>query len=680
MKNKELEILDYIAQYGSPISIEHLSQKFELNQRSIRYYLDFISRELFEADIQLDRGVYRIGNLDYVKSYLQNIQNISASTVVKKLRMFYLYIFNGHINLSKVSNELEISRVTTKQYFSEIETKLLQYNLTSKYDNNGIYLVGQEETIRSLQLQTLLDYSRLSEIKKNSLADLMFDYIDESYLYHIDAFLKNIQSDLKSLLTDFSYHICRNYLIVAIKRIQKNKSVSDNHNYNFLVDSNEYQIINKQKNLLEINLNIQLNHSEIVAFTDLLIGSHYSFSTELKENTWFENNLLVTKIIANFSKYINLNLNQDSLLYNSLMAHIKPTMYRMLHNLKLNDINSEDIIKRFKTEFEVTQRVLNELKFFTNNIYDKDEIALITLHFKTAINRYNSIHSEQIKVLIVCSQGYGTSRLLEQQLNEIYSVEIADCIPSHYLSFYENIEEINLIITTIKDLSINKEIPIICVNPILSSDDFKRLDHSYLIKRKNQVLLSHLTSIISENCIVNNQQKLIDSLIKNLGNIIVNDLEPPNYNLLRFLPIENILIIEDKIDWQTAISVSGNTLVNNGFVSDEYTQDMIKAFENYGSYMVIDDGIAIPHAKNVGNVYQTGIVLTICRQPVLFNEEKQITAFFAFCSVDHQEHLDALVAISNLIRETDFKSKLTTFVDENEVVKYISCYIKSLNN
>lgn len=674
MKNKELEILDYITQHGSPITIEQLSQQFELNTRSIRYYMDFISQELNEAHIKLDRGTYYIGNIERIKHYLQSTQNISSSTIVKKLRLLYSFIFNGHINLTRIANDLEISRVTAKQYFTEIDAKLIQYSLTSKCDSSGIFLIGSEETLRSIQLQTLLDYSQLSEIKRSSLADLISHYSDDAYFYPIDTFLKNVQNDLKSLLTDYSYHICRNYLIIAIRRIQQGKFINDTHQYNFLVDSEEYAIIQNQIKTLEMQFNITFNSTENLSFTDLLVGSHYSFSTELKENSWFENNLLVTKIIANFSKYMNLNLNQDPLLYNSLMAHLKPTMYRMLHNIKLNEINSEDIIHRFLNEFNVTKRVLNELKFFTNNIDDKDEIALITLHFKTAINRYNATHASQIKVLIVCSQGYGTSRLLEQQLNEIYSVEILDCIPSHFLPFYENIEDISLIITTIKELSIETNIPMICVNPILSSDDFKRLDHSYLIKRKNQILLSQLTQIINENCIISDRVKLVENLINRLGNIVVNDLESPNFNLIRFLPIENIVIIDDLIDWQTAVSISGNMLVNNGFVNEDYANNMVSAFENYGSYMVIDDGIAIPHAKNDDNVYQTGIVLTICRQPVLFNDEKQITAFFAFCSVDHQEHLDALVAISNLIRETDFKSRLTSFKDENEVVKFIYAY------
>jgi mannitol/fructose-specific phosphotransferase system IIA component (Ntr-type)/galactitol-specific phosphotransferase system IIB component len=336
----------------------------------------------------------------------------------------------------------------------------------------------------------------------------------------------------------------------------------------------------------------------------------------------------------------------------------------------LSEIDTEEIIQNFAYEYEITQRVLNELKFFTNHNADKDEIALITLHFKAAMNRYHSTHNKQLKVLIVCSQGYGTSRLLEQQLNEVYSVDIAECIPSHFLPFYENLADIDLVVTTIKELTLEQPIPMIYVKPILSSDDFKKLDE-VLVSRKSQILLSELTQIIDEHAHINDRKKMVDHLISRFGNTLINDLESPNINLMKFLSIDNVLIIEEKIDWQTAISLCGDMLVTNGYVNELYVESMIEAFENYGSYMVIDEGVAIPHAKNEDNVFQTGIVLTICKHPVIFNGDHHISSFFAFCSADHHEHLDALVAISNLISETDFKNLIATFNDEHEVIAYI---------
>lgn len=670
MKNKELEILEYVIECGNTLTLDELCDKFHLNPRSIRYYMDFIMQELKNAHIELDRGTYTIGNIEAIRSFLADPKNISSLTSIKKFRMLFAFVFDESINLSRMAQELDISRVTAKQYLLEIENQLAQYSLKTKFDNNGISLIGSEEAIRSVQLQILLDYHSFSEIKQRSLHDITFHYTDFNHFIPIDEFLKNVQSEMNSILTDYSFQICRNYLIIALRRIQKQRVLSFSNHLDFLLKSPEFKIISHYIHLLEDTFKIELNQNEIEKITDLLIGSHYSFNHELKENTWFENNLFVTKLIANFSKHINLNLNQDQLLVNSLLTHLKPTMYRMLHNIKLSEIDTEEIIQNFAYEYEITQRVLNELKFFTNHNADKDEIALITLHFKAAMNRYHSTHNKQLKVLIVCSQGYGTSRLLEQQLNEVYSVDIAECIPSHFLPFYENLADIDLVVTTIKELTLEQPIPMIYVKPILSSDDFKKLDE-VLVSRKSQILLSELTQIIDEHAHINDRKKMVDHLISRFGNTLINDLESPNINLMKFLSIDNVLIIEEKIDWQTAISLCGDMLVTNGYVNELYVESMIEAFENYGSYMVIDEGVAIPHAKNENNVFQTGIVLTICKHPVIFNGDHHISSFFAFCSADHHEHLDALVAISNLISETDFKNLIATFNDEHEVIAYI---------
>ena len=56
MKNKELEILEYVIECGNTLTLDELCDKFHLNPRSIRYYMDFIMQELKNAHIELDRG------------------------------------------------------------------------------------------------------------------------------------------------------------------------------------------------------------------------------------------------------------------------------------------------------------------------------------------------------------------------------------------------------------------------------------------------------------------------------------------------------------------------------------------------------------------------------------------------------------------------------------------------
>ncbi len=166
-------------------------------------------------------------------------------------------------------------------------------------------------------------------------------------------------------------------------------------------------------------------------------------------------------------------------------------------------------------------------------------------------------------------------------------------------------------------------------------------------------------------------EPLKEQLLLNFNNQILNDVVNPEFSLLRFLPLENIKIVYEKLDWKKAVQMGGDLLEKNHFVKASYVQSMIKSFENYGSYMMIDEGIAIPHARNDNNVLATGISLIVLKHPVEFYENRFLFVFFSFCSLDHQEHLDALVTISNLVRESNFKENIQTLKNERDILAFI---------
>ncbi len=672
LTNKELDILDYLSTSEPSVSIAHLSEVFMLSERSIRNYVDNIIKELGYDTIDLKRGMYQIKDNSKIIEYLNNPSILSQSSELKKTMILYRFVFNGYVNLSEMARLLDVSRTTAKIYFEEILEQLSAYQFSVEpLEQKGLFLMADEDTIRIMQLQTLINYLNLSLTKQN----LLYPWIKESYEVisetHLHEFLKYIQRELDTVLNEYAYIIVKNYIRIMIQRIKTNKAIGVQLNDYFLLESKEYDAIVHNISFIEKKCQITISKEEQIKLASLIVGSHHSYSNELMENTWFEHNLLITKIISLFSKYAKINLNQDVQLYQSLMNHLKPTMYRMLHNIKLSDINAQEIATRFKNEFAMTKQVLNELNFFTNSEVDQDEIALLTIHFKAALMRNQSDNHNIKKVIIVCSHGYGTSMLLEQQISSTYEVEVVSCIPLHFLPNIQNSSEIDLIITTIETIEYETDIPIIFVHPILTSDDFKKLDQSFVLQRKNQISLKKLLEIVNENANIVDVEPLKEQLLLNFNNQILNDVVNPEFSLLRFLPLENIKIVYEKLDWKKAVQMGGDLLENNHFVKASYVQSMIKSFENYGSYMMIDEGIAIPHARNDNNVLATGISLIVLKHPVEFYENRFLFVFFSFCSLDHQEHLDALVTISNLVRESNFKKNIQTLKNERDILAFI---------
>lgn len=87
--------------------------------------------------------------------------------------------------------------------------------------------------------------------------------------------------------------------------------------------------------------------------------------------------------------------------------------------------------------------------------------------------------------------------------------------------------------------------------------------------------------------------------------------------------------------------------------------------------MIITDGITIPHTKIDDNVLSTGMSLITPKNPVSFTNGEKINTIFAFCSKDNLEHLDALMGVANLIRETNFKEQVKLFNNEDELYNFL---------
>lgn len=674
LTNKDIEILQALLTKESPLSLTQLAKQFQVSERSIRYYIQNINYELGKHGITLRKSICYVADRDYVQTYLTKQVPTQYTSELRKMIVLFHLVLEGYVNITTLSKELGISRSSGKAYMEEIRQHIANYHLALRQEHKkGLLLIGSEENIRKLQLQTCMLYEKQSKTNQQILSPLLNAYHRDIPYPVIYEYLDLLQKDLAFVLSDYSYSLMVNACAIACKRILDQHPLSACDNEVFLVTCQEYDIIRKHSPLFVQSIGT-FPRFEQLQLASLLIGSHYAKTTSLMENDWFEHDLLVSKIITLYSSYYQINLNQDRSLYESLLTHLRPTMYRMIHNIPVPDMDSQEIKIKFPREYETMKKVLQELNFFTSEAIDQDEIALLTLHFKAAINRNEKTQQQKKRVLIICSHGYGTSKLLEQQLTDTYEIDVIDCIPYHSLTQYEHLKDIDFMITTIHELTNFHDLPILHVSPLLNKDDMALLDHSLLVKRKHKVSMALLLDTIKQSCTLHDVSELKQDLTTILGDMLVRD-DTKDKTLLDILPEENIVLHHPALDWREALQAAGNLLIHNDYVHERYGEQMLYSFENYGSYMIIDEGIAIPHAKNEGTVYKTGMTLVVLEKPVTFLNGKKLQVFFSFCSKDNIEHLDALVAVATLIRETDFKQYLHKFQEPKEVLTYISANI-----
>ncbi|MYV16107.1 PTS sugar transporter subunit IIA [Furfurilactobacillus milii] len=136
--------------------------------------------------------------------------------------------------------------------------------------------------------------------------------------------------------------------------------------------------------------------------------------------------------------------------------------------------------------------------------------------------------------------------------------------------------------------------------------------------------------------------------------------------MLRYFLENDLVNITNKHpnNWEDAIRVSGEVLKNNGLINDVYIEQVISDVKQYGPYIVIVPGVAMPHssAQNKG-VLGTGIGLTIMPDKISFEEgnpDKEAKLFFMLAAKDSDTHVKNIASLSDMLMEDEMIDDLMT--------------------
>jgi mannitol/fructose-specific phosphotransferase system IIA component (Ntr-type) len=173
---------------------------------------------------------------------------------------------------------------------------------------------------------------------------------------------------------------------------------------------------------------------------------------------------------------------------------------------------------------------------------------------------------------------------------------------------------------------------------------------------------------------IENEKKLVDGFKEIFDDRLIDDISKEKLDIIDLLKVKNIAMNKHVSSWEEAIKISGELLLKNGYIKESYIISMIDIVKEYGAYIVISEGVALPHARNKDNVLKTGMSLLSLREPVIFPGDKKVDILISVSSVDNKEHLDSLVDLMELITEYDFKEKIKKMNTPNEVLKFIYKY------
>ena len=680
LSNRGSSILKILSMSEGKGNIKSLAKSLELAERTIRYELEKIDDYLLSRNMKPLERTFG-GNIFFeeYENFTQQADNLPSESMMdtheRRNYIFFKALFKEKINLTKLCEELDISRTTIKNDVKYLREELSKNNTSLRAYQEGLILEGTENDIRREQLKFLKRYSN-SMFYDTSQIRTKTEKIIEEYMKSVDfkvikSFIDNVQKKMNKVISDEAYNIIAVYLIITVLRIKKEKFLEEIGNQNFLADTEEFRCINSFKDILEKKFEIKFCHNEILQITDYFLGSHtYNFEQSYYKN-WIEIEILVKKFIAAFNKNIHTDLSKDRILFKEIINHIKPTLYRIKNRIKLENSIYAEVLNSYPNIFYLTKKAIKDIENYLGVEFSDDETAFLAIYFKGAIDRNKFKEKDLKRVLVVCAHGYGTSKLLVQQLNEIYTINVVQTIPRYMLEKTLEEERVDLIISTI-NIENKIDIPVVKVNSVLTQEDIAALDKYELSRQKKRFFLSEILNIIERNCVIENKEELIEDLNGYFENKLVDDTEQNDLRLSDILTEENILLNQSAETWEEAVIKGGEILLHNGYVSKKYVDSLAENIKKYGSYVVISEGIALPHSKTDNTVLKTGMSLVTLKEPVIFPGDKKVSIILSFSSFDMNEHFTALSDLNELIFGHEFFENIMKARYPKDVIRYIN--------
>ena len=619
-----------------------------------------------------------------------NCEKLSLNERINILKMI-LYFDESGLKLSDIAETMKIPKMDVRKDLEVMSEEVKKDGIRLVYENyKGYRLTGNKGDLLVKRVGIIEDIIR--ELKETGdffnreksttwhREEYFYGYIKYENMEITRKFLELIEKELSLKIDEGNYNRVFSYILMLINFDELYDNMEELLSRNFLFHTPEYLAIERilGKLFRENDRKEKIKEANLLLITDLIMGIGVN---GLKNDTfykWINEEAVVEKIIEKVSEMINLDLKEDRILITGLVDNLKSSIYRINNDIQIINSVFKDLILNRDKNIAIVKKAIEETEKEFKINFTEYEIASMAYQIKSSIKRTKRKNIK--KVLLICGLGYGSSKILEESLKENYELDIVDIIP-YYLAddLIPGYKEVDFILSTIeihRQFEVSYGIPIIKINPIMQDEDFEKLAEYGIEKNRTSLSLKKLVSIIESNAEINDKQKLIENLKDEFEDKIVNDIQKTGHTLRKLLKKENVKFIEGAEDWKEAILQSGNLLVSNRKVTSEYVKEMIELVEKHGPYIVIEEGIAMPHAGISENVLETGISLLVVKERVALPEGRNANIFLSFAAKNKNDNIDIMNDLFELITKHKFIDEVSKMKSYDQLKQYFKEVIK----
>ncbi len=466
-------------------SLEDTLEKYQLSL-SKKSGIGIQLEGLPENKQDLELALFSVSHTDYTP---EERQAIILSTLLET---------SQPIKLFTLASELSVTIATVSNDLEKLDERLTEFDLDLlRKRGYGVQVEGSESNKRSALSHLISQYidefdfisiiqdsiTKKSQQQLDTVSNRLLGLVDREKLLIIERSVDRVKKDLTYDLADSSYIGLVVHLALALERLKKGDNIKFDPGYlEELKGTKEFGIASKMIEDLEKVFQMTIPKDEIGYITMHLMGAKLRYDRDyMIEESSIDIAYKARELTAFVSGKMNTDLLGSTKLLSDLVAHLKPTIYRIKQGMKIKNPLSKDIEDDYPDLFSVIEQGVTEV--FQDIKFPREEIAYLVLHFaSTLLNEENEL---ELKALVVCSSGIGTSKMLASSLTQLVP-EIKEVENQSFFKLNDiDLSDYQLIVSTIPLQDAITDY--ILVSPILTKEEIQKVRRH---ARKNKLKMS----------------------------------------------------------------------------------------------------------------------------------------------------------------------------------------------
>lgn len=615
LNERQNSILKYLYNKKDYTTINEISKEFKVSVRTIRYDLDNIEYTLKDNEkISLVRTPRYGIKLEFkgkrdILTFSSIFDCVEINSPEDRVIFIAINLLIGNSKVEELSNMLSISKNTVVSDLKKAKEILnnLRINVISKA-YVGTCIEGDEEDIRYAFINL---YYKISNSDNYKLLKMIIDDFD-SIKADIEERIHKIESRLSLEYSDTSF---KELIIIIMYCFIRMGEYSDfSYSDEYIQEKEQEEEFEAIQDAFADKTNDKKEICYLMKwFKSAKVMSFINDKSDVKMDG---NKYLAMRIIEDMEKYTGIDYSNDFDFVNSVVMHFSVAMYRMQNNFKIENPLKEDIKMRLGIIYQITEDVMKKYESEIGVEFPDDEVSYMAMHFGAAFERKTQ-EIFDTKALIVCNSGLATAGLLSARMEVMLpQIQVEGVCRLNNLEDELKNKDVDIIISTVPIR--NTDIEYVEVNPMLNIDDvlkLKKLAFNNVYEKSSEYLVS----------------KYKGDKVSSVAEIIKKS---------------NAAFLYDADNWRDAIAEASKPLIKSGDIKEEYVDDMIKAIEDLGTYMVFIPEIAFVHASNK-NVVNNAVSMLTLKNEIYFgdNSEVRIKSIVVLANKDENKNLIELINI-----------------------------------